>query len=142
MSDVNPMPGGCSYADAIHEESRNAIKDPLSVFELGCGNGGNLAKFTTSNIRVGIDPSEENITAANQRDGISAILADHTYMENFLTDEFDLGITVSVLNHIPSLNPALNSMMRICSKLILFEPTIRGENRQAKKGESSRYKAT
>ncbi len=125
----HPMIGECGFADVIFKKASRY--SPKSIIELGCGNGGNLAKFSCEK-KVGIDPCEENNPM---------ILGDHTYLENYSINEFDLGFTCSVLDHIEDWERALSDMMRICKDVMLIEPYV-GKERQAKKKETFRWKET
>ena len=144
MSDVNPMPGGCSYSGILYESVVKICGYPKSIIELGCGDGGNLAEFLTSSKRAGIDPDKKNINIAIDRKLLNCqfILGSHEDLRQFDHNEFDVGITLSVLDHIKNFKIALYSMMIISKELILLEPTIKGENRQARKGEIQRWRNT
>jgi len=140
MSNVNPMPGGCGFADTIYQKVLSYCDYPNAVLELGCGVGGNLAKFKNSKTRVGIDPYKPNIDAAQHN--CKAILGDHTHLKEFKANQFDLGITCSVLDHIEDFKVAFCDMIRICRELVLLEPMKNGVNRQCKKFETSHWKST
>jgi len=144
MSDINPMLGGCNYSDILYKTVIKICKYPESIIELGCGNGGNLAEFSTSVIKVGIDPDKKNIDSAGNRKLLNCqfILGSHKDLKQFKHNEFDIGITLSVLDHIENFKIALYSMMVINKELVLLEPTVKGENRQAKKSETQRWRDT
>jgi hypothetical protein len=130
------MSGRCRFADKIYEESIEAFGVPESVIELGCGCGLNLKKFSESR-RVGVDPFEPNIVAARKNVPEADLYLDcHHKLDDFADNEFDLGFTCSVLDHIENYEPALDNLIRICKNLYILEPYIEGENRQSTDSET------
>lgn len=140
MRDVNPMVSRCRFADVIHKEITKHFGVPKSILELGCGCAGNLSKFTDSYC-VGIDPCDKNIDLA-KKSKTDIIHGDHTYLTNYKTNEFDVGLTCSVLDHIENFGSALTELCRVCKRLILFEPMIEGQPRQALKSETGFWNIT
>jgi ubiquinone/menaquinone biosynthesis C-methylase UbiE len=139
--DVNPMPGSCKFSDLITIELRNYFGEFDSIIELGCGRGGNLTKYPEVKTLVGIDPNPINIKKAQKvvKNG-QIILGDHTLLSKFDNNQFDVGFTCSVLDHMEDFIPALNDLCRVCKNIMLLEPTIKGPTRQAKKSETSCWK--
>ena len=136
--DINCMSGRCRFASRIYLGVVAKYGEPDSVIELGCGNGLNLKQFSKASRRVGIDPFQPNIVAANKNvPEVEIIHGCHLKLKDFEKNEFDLGITCSVLNHIEHYELALDELFRICKKLYLVEPTIEGENRPALASETS-----
>jgi len=130
--DVNCMGGRCRFASKIHGMVIDKYGEVDSIIELGCGNGLNLKEFSEASRRVGIDPFEPNIVLALKNNPNDEMFLDsHLKLKDFEDNEFDVGITCSVLNHIESYELALDELMRICKKLLLIEPMIDGENRQS-----------
>jgi len=143
MKNVNRMHGHCNFSHIVFSEVINRVGYPNTILELGCGNGGNLGKFSKVKIRIGIDPDEKNIENARYRDiDCSFILGDHTFLTHFDDNEFYLSFTFSVLDHMEDFRPALKEMMRISKNVILFEPTISGEDRLALPEETRWWKIT
>jgi len=139
--DVNPMSGSCKYSDLIATELRNYFGKFDSVIELGCGRGGNLTKYPEVKTIVGIDPNPINIKKAQKavKNG-QIILGDHTLLTKYDTNQFDVGYTCSVLDHMENFVSALHELCRICKNVMLLEPTIIGPSRQAKKSETNCWK--
>jgi len=143
MKNVNKMYGYCNFSHIVYEKVIEKCNYPNSIIELGCGNGGNLGKFTETNIRIGIDPKKENIESALHRDiDCQFIWGDHGILENYKWNTFDLGLTVSVLDHIEDYKIALSSMLYIAKEIILIEPYIKGVERRAFKNETRWWKIT
>lgn len=144
MSNINPMPGGCRYSDILYKLVIETCGYPDSIIELGCGDGGNLAEFLTHIRKVGLDPYKKNINAALNRGLLNCkfILGSHEDLTQFECNEFAVGVTLSVLDHIEDFKNALLHMMQISNKLILLEPILKGENRQARKVETQRWENT
>jgi len=142
MADVNPMSGGCGWADLVYESVIETCGYPKKIIELGCGIGSNLEKFKKSKVRVGIDPYKKNIDTAKSKGFGTMILGDHTYLSKYNRNEFDVGFTLSVIDHIEHFEIALKDMLRICKRLVLIEPMIEGVGRQAKRKETTHWKAT
>jgi len=143
IKDINPMAGHCRYSSIIYETVIKKCGNVNSILELGCGNGLNLKKFTNVPTKVGIDPLKGNVLAAIENNPLSKILLNsHLYLSNFRDREFDVGITCSVLNHIERFEIALNELIRVCKKLVLIEPMIEGENRQANSSETTGWGET
>lgn len=138
--DVNPMVSKCKFADLIHSEVTKHFGSPKRILELGCGSGGNLSRFADS-VCVGIDPCAKNIELAD-KDGPRIVLGDHTDLIKYETNEFDVGFTCSVLDHIENFGPALTELCRVCKRLLLFEPIISGQSRQALKSETGFWNIT
>lgn len=136
--DINCMNGRCRFSDKIHESVMAKFGSPYSVIELGCGQGLNLKKFTSSSRVVGIDPFEPNILAAKKNIPNAELYMDcHLKLKDFMNNEFDLGFTCSVLDHIENYELALDEMIRACKHLFLLEPMIEGEHRQSTLAETS-----
>lgn len=136
--DINCMSGRCRFASKIYSDIIKHYGQPQSIIELGCGNGLNLSKFSTTIRRVGIDPFEPNIVAAKKNCPDCEIFLDcHLKLNDFADKEFDVGFTCSVLNHIENYEMAMDQLIRVCKFLYLLEPTIPGENRQALASETS-----
>lgn len=141
---VNPMPGGCGFSEIIYKETLKFCGNPRSIIELGCGNGGNLAQFTKATHTVGIDPYLPNVKQASKKASL-VIEGSHEVLKLFKAKEFDVGITLSVLNHIAEVETIiwiLRQLFRICKKLVLIEPYIEGVERQFERGEVKAYKNT
>lgn len=134
------MVSRCTFADLIHSEITKHFGEPENILELGCGCGGNLDKFPNSNC-VGIDPCKKNIELATGSSS-QIILGNHTDLTKFKTNKFDVGLTCSVLDHIENFEPALTELCRVCKKLILFEPIINEQPRQALKSETGFWSIT
>jgi len=143
MRNVNRMHGHCNFSHKVYEKITQKIGYPNSIIELGCGNGGNLGKFNLSDKRIGIDPEKENIKNAVFR-GIDCqfIYGDHNVLKNFKVNDFDLALTVSVLDHIEDFKVALLDMILISKNVILFEPYIKNTHRQANKYETKWWEIT
>jgi len=139
--DVNPMPGSCRFSDLIAFGLHNNFGKFDSVIELGCGRGGNLTEYPEVKTVVGIDPNPINIEKAQKvvKNG-QVILGDHTLLTKYNTNQFDVGYTCSVLDHMEDFIPALNELCRVCKNVMLLEPTITGPSKQAKKSETSCWK--
>ena len=130
--DINCMSGRCRFSSKILNDVKSFCVETKSVIELGCGCGKNLQALTFVSVKVGIDPFEPNIIAARSIVPEAKLYIDsHFKLKDFSRNEFDLGITCSVLDHIESFEVALDDLLRICKKLLLIEPMIEGENRQA-----------
>ena len=137
------MRGNCKYFDVIFNEIIKHFGFPETIVELGCGSGKNLAKFSCVKLAIGIDPLLENILKAQRIKGnFQFILGDHEYLKHFETNQFEVGFTCSVLDHIEDFRSALNEMCRICQNVILFEPIIKGQSRQAKQCETNCWKTS
>lgn len=136
------MPGGCGFADKLHEAVIDKCGVHKSIIELGCGNGGNLSRFKGWE-RVGIDPSAVNIHHARKR-RIKArfVQENHHYLAGYEDKNFDVGMTLSVLNHIGYIKTAFINIVRICKDLVLVEPYRKGQDRQAERGEIKLWDVT
>ena len=135
--DINCMNGRCRFASKIHGMVTEKYEKVDSVLELGCGNGLNLKEFSKASIKVGIDPFEPNVVLARKNNPDSDIFLDcHLKLKDFEDNEFDVGITCSVLDHIENYEIALDELIRTCKKLLLIEPMIEGENRQSLSSET------
>ena len=74
MSNIYPMPGGCGFSEKVYERVTSLCSpSPRSVFELGCGNGGNLELFSSADVRLGVDPFVPNIEEAHALDRASYV---------------------------------------------------------------------
>lgn len=136
------MPGGCGYSQKLYDAVIDKCGEQDSIIELGCGNGGNLSKFEGWE-SVGIDPLADNIALARSRKlDAKFIKGNHNHLKKYKDKRFDVGVTLSVLNHIENVKPVLSDLKRICKNLVLIEPYIRGENRQAKRGEIKLWEVT
>ncbi len=143
MRNVNRMYGFCNFSHVIYDIITDNCGYPDSILELGCGNGGNLGKFFDSEKRVGIDPEPDNIERANLRgNGCEYILADHEHLKTYPDKSFDVAFTYSVLDHIEDFTVALPDMIRIARHVVLIEPYIAGEERQAREGETRWWEIT
>lgn len=139
--DTNPMKGHCRFADIIHGEIMKHFGNPVKVIELGCGSGLNLSKFTSSVARVGIEPHPENYEKAKKLSKDATIInSDHNYLQRFSINQFDVGYTCSVLDHMENFIPALSDLCRVSKRVMLFEPVITGASRQALPSETSCWK--
>lgn len=142
--DTNPMPGGCGFSEIVFKEIIERYKYPTSIIELGCGTGGNLAQFGDSRRRVGIDPLEENIVVAKKHN-IEAVLGNHKDLSRYRKNQFDVGITLSVLDHIggkEAITLAVGELLRTCRHLFLWEPYVEGEERQCVHAETKFFRNT
>ncbi len=139
--DVNPMVGGYLFSEEIYKDVIDNFGQPLSILELGCGPGGNLAKFEQA-YRVGIDPLPENVNRAKKAMVGEVILGDHRNLKQFQDNQFDVGITCSVLDHIENFQVALVELVRVCKNLLLIEPVKDGQPRQAMPDETKFWKTT
>ena len=140
--DVNPMLGVCKFSEVIFEAIREWGGYPETVLELGCATGENLKLFKESLVRVGIEPYVETYKVAQAFLGENAILGDHRVLEQMETNQFGVGFTCSVLDHIENYRVALQSLCRVCRSLVLFEPIREGAPRQAKQGETKLWQVT
>lgn len=136
--DTNPMVGHCRFADEISSQILEHFGKPSKIIELGCGRGGNLAKFIDSVVRVGVEPHEGNATKAKESlKGARIINKDHRYLSRFSVNQFDVGYTCSVLDHMENFEFALSDLCRISKRVMLFEPVIKGKSRQATPKETN-----
>jgi SAM-dependent methyltransferase len=145
--DVNPMVGNCKYSKIIALEIRKHFGEPESLIELGCGRGGNLAEFPEATPLVGIDPLSDNVEVARKLNlradmVVDIIMGDHFSLSNYMLNQFDIGFTCSVLDHIERFEQALKSMCLICRNIMLFEPITMGESRRAFERETSCWETT
>jgi len=135
------MNGSCKFADLVAFEVIKHFGLPKNVIELGCGCGKNLAKFSDVEVAIGIDPCLENVRRARKNcKGANIVLGSHSLLMNFNTNEFDVGYTCSVLDHMEDFRPAISELCRVCRKVMLFEPIIKGASRQAFPGETDCWK--
>lgn len=136
------MAGGCGFSKKLYEAVMDKCGKQTSIIELGCGNGGNLLRFKGWE-RVGIDPLIKNIyTARLRKINAKFVHGCHEHLKRYKDKRFDVGITLSVLNHIEGVEPVFNNLVRICKNLVLIEPYIKGENRQATRGEIKLWRVT
>jgi len=141
---INPMIGGCKFSNIIYKKVIDICGHPKSIIELGCGNGGNLEKFSDSVIKIGIDPHIKNINNAKMKNikNCEFIYGSHIDLKKFGYNSFDVGITLSVLDHIEDYKNALSDMMNITKTLILIEPIKSKTDRLAHKEETFRWSNT
>ena len=143
MENVNKMRGYCDFPHIIYKKIIEKCGYPDSIIELGCGNGGNLDKFSLSCKRIGIDPEPGNIKSALHRNiDCEFIEGEHNILQNYQCNEFDVAFTVSVLDHIEDFTVALSKMLIIAKEVILLEPLIKGVERLAFKNETHIWNVT
>ena len=137
--DVNPMPGNCKFSKTITAEIHSNFDTTESIIELGCGCGGNLAELSSiAGKLVGIEPHPDNFQKAFKSVGenVTVIHGDHTQLESFGDNQFDVGFTCSVLDHMEDFRGALGELLRVCKNVMLFEPTM-SPGRQAREDETN-----
>jgi len=140
--DVNPMHSKCRFYSIIESQIRKYCRNPRTILELGCGNGRNLSQFPDS-FCVGIDPDSLNVKYAKERVKKGEVyLGNHKILSSFSNNQFDVGFTCSVLDHIENFGPVLANLCRVCKKVILIEPMVKGQPRQALKSETAFWEVT
>jgi len=100
------------------------------VLDFGCGNGRMLEELKKLGIEGhGIDVSKPLVEEA-RRKGLDVEVGDEKTLEKIPSKSFDVAYTVSVLDHIPNPEPALDQLIRIGKHVVLIEPQT-GEERRA-----------
>lgn len=146
--DVNPMPSTCKFSGLIKDEIKKHFGNPKTVIELGCGLGGNLFQFWNdeTEMLVGVEPHHGNIHTARllKPDVLKCLIYEgsHLLLSMFTTNQFEVGFTCSVLDHMEDFHPALIDLCRISKKVMLFEPIKGGPSRQAEESETNCWKTT
>ena len=123
MKNVNPMPGGCGFANIVYQKVVEHCAIPNSIIELGCGEG-----YLTEYVRLlqpistimGVDISEDVIElAVSQYPHISFQVASVNSLP-FQDNSFDLVLACELLEHLELPRSGLDEIQRICKKYILF----------------------
>jgi len=140
---IHGMVTRCKHSELIFRSIRSKFGLPQSVVELGCGDGGNLARFGPKTFSVGIEPFKLNFDRAGKVVSSGRVIrGDHRSLVKFNSNQFDVGFTCSVLDHIENFEPALLQLLRIARNLFLLEPYIPGVQRKSTKGETRYWKTT
>ena len=123
----------CANAARVFEALTDAERQELDgVIEFGASWGGNLQYFMDRLPRVravGIDVNPIVADLSTQYPAYRGIVGDERALAQFRDQEFDLGFTVSVLDHLPSdvvVEDIVGQLLRIAKRVILLEPFVEG----------------
>jgi len=126
----NECQTGPTMFEAIPVEAQSGIK---RVLEFGCNWGGNLAYFLDrlpGAEAVGIDINPVVRSLEERYPGAYlGIVGDESTLARFSNNEFDLAMTSSVLDHIPSpaiVRNVIRELVRTSRQVMLLEPWIEG----------------
>jgi 2-polyprenyl-3-methyl-5-hydroxy-6-metoxy-1,4-benzoquinol methylase len=117
--------------DNLSELNKNLIQvaleqAPKSIFEFGAGTGKNLKfvqKLDSEIFVSGIDVSYINVIHAMVKNGLNHIaLGDEQDLRHYTN--FDVCITVSVLDHIVDIRSIVNELKRIANKAVVIAECI------------------
>jgi len=118
---------------AAHMAEQIIALNPKRVFEFGCNVGRNLAAIAKRKGDIaltGCDINQDAVRFGQTKFGLNLIASDEHLFDSIATDEFDVSFTVSVLDHLPEPQNALNELLRI-SRLgvLLLEPWLESEGK-------------
>ena len=100
---------------------------PGRVLEFGCNVGRHLRAIhglDPSIALTGVDINARAIAVAREKPGAVYHVGDESWLMDLPDDSFDLAFTVSVLDHLPDPQPALDELSRLASHLIFVEPWL------------------
>jgi SAM-dependent methyltransferase len=97
---------------------------PTDVLEFGCNVGRHLEQLARRGIgATGIDINLDAVYVARAK-GLDVLLGDERTLSLFDPESFDVAYTVSVIDHIPEPQTALDELDRIARTLVLVEPWL------------------
>ena len=99
-------------ASALHQAKRHTHYH-RPILDLGCGFGEFAGVFFKSNIEVGIDISATDLLRAAQGKKYQNLYIQDARHLSFPNDSFATVISISVLEHIPRVNPAILEAYRV-----------------------------
>lgn len=103
--------------------------EPRSVLEFGCATGRNLhaIRDRAPEVRLlGLDINPTAVRHGRNHWGLDLRVAG---LDTLADDEVDVAFTVSVLDHIPDIEPTLEQLCRVAPLLLLVEPWLGGEGK-------------
>lgn len=111
---------------------------PRTIVELGCSSARNLAiarRYLPDAELIGIEPNETTygVARAAHRDTLELYHGDHTLLDQFKDDAFDVAFSCSVLDHIPApeWRTAYDELVRVARHhIVLLEPMYLGADDQ------------
>lgn len=96
--------------------------NPNHVFEYGCGSGKNLRLIQQRNGKItvsGLDISLINVLQATVKNNLPHVsLGDENYLRHYCN--FDVCVTVSVLDHIEYIDGIVQELQRIANKAVVI----------------------
>ncbi len=113
-----------TFSELSAEVLREVLKyDPVHVLEFGCGSGKNLSPLNAVGIcTTGIDISPLNCLKATFKYNLPCIMCgDETYLRNLCN--YDVVMTISVLDHIEDAESVINQLKRIANKSVILAET-------------------
>ena len=138
------MVSKCRYSQEIADEVINDFTNIQQVVELGCADGNNLIALSPIITNgIGIEPNKHNLKIAKNNikayKNITVIAGDHRDLRAYADGTFDLGMTCSVIDHIDpkDLDECIQLLLCKCKNLLLIEPAIANEHRQAREDETT-----
>lgn len=132
----SPRPWSARLASVIAEHSEPA--DAADVLEFGCNVGRHLQAIAQLMPRAQLTGIDLHLPAVQQAraDGLHVLLGDEMTLELFGPSAFDVAFTVSVIDHLPKPQPALDALDRAAEVLILLEPWLGHEAKLTDTGTS------
>jgi len=104
-----------------------------SVFEFGCNAGRHLHELQQLGMKCfGIDLNAKAIRGGKRLWKVNTKLKDERYLPKIKNNSYEACITVSVLNHIKSIDPILRNLKRIASKYVVVCECDTKTNRDGK----------
>jgi SAM-dependent methyltransferase len=95
---------------------------PSSVLEFGCGSGRNLAvlRDLTPARLVGVDLNPTAIAWGGENFGLDLRVGDEAWLPAQGADAFDIAYTVSVIDHIPQPQNAIQALVAAAADLVVI----------------------
>lgn len=117
---------------------RISMYTPKSVFEFGCNAGRNLVEVRKAAPEArlsGVDINEDAVRFGEETYGLRLHVAGEEYLAAMEDCGTDVAFTVSVLDHLPVVEPAFEDLARISRKaLLLLEPYTGSVGRTDRRG--------
>jgi SAM-dependent methyltransferase len=117
---------------------RVAATSPRSVLEFGCNVGRNLRELRTHlpyTRLVGVDINAEAVERGRARYELDLRRGDESYLHHFLPGEFDVSMTISVLDHLQEVNEGFEALLRVSARYVFLLEPFTGEERRADTGD-------
>ncbi len=121
------------YAVAIAETFK--LLGCSRFFEFGCAAGRNI-QYVLEHLKLhyaldatgsGIDINQESVSWGRENLAVDVRVGDENFLEHLDDNSFDSVFTVSVLDHIPTIDGIVKNMLRLSSKFVLIVEPVHPE---------------